>query len=351
MKPALILTSLLIVLTSLSCKHSTEPEKIFEPEPQPGRRDYVWTEYNLEIPEGEYAGISTIWGANPNDIWGVGGSSLSQLGIWHFDGTKWRHFIDNPTYTFNQTTLLGFAYNDIFLGNFEGFIWHFNGKTWDFVTRLQVNRYEDFHITQLLGLSKNEIYAVGKAYASYFNEPDLGAIFKYDGKEWKQLELPKLYLDFYQIRKTKSGHFLIPAYKGFIDSTKLISWNGKEFKEIYSIKGLDPVNVFDVSGKIYFNLAQKIYRYEDDGNYTLWKDFTGTDYFGKILCSRSEKDFFVGSFSRQGINHYNGENLKLLYSSSNTYITSGCIFEKDVILSAIDLNTHKPKIIHGRLKE
>ena len=318
---------------------------------QPGRRDYVWTEDTLKVPKGELAELSFLWGSGPDDIWAIASaSSLSQLGIWHYVGNNWKNFIDNPTYTFAQTSIWGVASNDIWLGNGDGIIWRYDGKVWNNFTRLQVNRYQNFGIQRLWGISANEIYAVGVAYNSYFNEGQLGGIFMYDGTKWKQVELPKLYLNFFQLRKAKNGDFIIPAFKGSIDSTKLIVWNGKEFRVLFSDVGFSSFNVFNIGETTLFNIAKVVYSYENDGSYKKWKDFSSTDYYGPILCSRSEKDFFVGSWALQGINHYNGTDLKLIYSAPNTRIGGGLIFEKDVFFTLLDLNTNNTRILHGHLQ-
>jgi len=342
-----------IFFLSASCKDSNIVEPIIPPpeEVKPGRRDYEWKEYNLTVPPGENAFVSSLWGASPNDIWGVGPSSLSQLGIWHFNGEKWNHFIDNPTYTFNQTSLLGFTSRDVWMGNFDGIIWHYDGNVWNYYTQLKVPRYQSFGIQQIWGVSKTEIYAVGTAYNSYFNEEQLGGIFRFNGSEWKQIELPKLHLFFFQFGRSNNGDIILTALKGSVDSTKLLVWNGKEFHELFSDYGFAPFNIFSIGNKVFFNIAWKIYRYEDDGKYTVWKDFTGTDYYGKVLCSRSEKDLFVGSWSLQGINHYDGTDLKLIYHAPNTRVMSGLIFEKDVFITLIDSKTSSTRVVHGQLKE
>ena len=351
MIPALRLAFLLTLFSIIISCNRNPLEAPVVPEAQPGRRDYVWTEDTLKVPKGEIAQLGSIWGSNSSDIWAVGGASLSQLGIWHYDGKTWKNFIDNPTHTFNQTSLLGIASDDIWLGNGDGIIWHYDGKVWNNYTRLQVNRYQNFCIQRLWGISANEVYAVGAAYNSYFNEDQLGGIFRYDGTQWRKIELPKLYLNFFQLRKAKNGDFIIPAFKGSIDSTKLIVWNGKEFRVLFADIGFASFNVFNIGGTTLFNIGKIIYKYGDDGTYNIWKDFSGTDYYDKILCSRSEKDFFVGSWALQGINHYNGTDLKLIYSAPNTRIMAGLIFEKEVFFTLLDLKTNNTRVLHGRLKD
>jgi len=76
-------------------------------------------------------------------------------------------------------------------------------------------------------------------------------------------------------------------------------------------------------------------------------------YFDKaiIIDARSEKDFFVGSWSLQGINHYDGTDLKLIYYAPNTRVMAGLIFEKDVFITLLDIKTSSTRVLHGRLKE
>ena len=338
----------LVVLVLDSCTNSPVEAPII-PEVQPGRRDYVWTEDTLKIPKGENSELGSIWGSNPLNIWAVGGASLSQLGIWHYDGTAWNNGTITPT--FNQHTLWGTSANDIWLGNLDGIMWHFNGSDWTYYTQLQVSRYKNFAIQSIWGVSSNEIYAVGTAYNSYFNEDPLGGIFKYNGKNWEQISLPKIFLNFFQLRKAKNNNFLISALKGSVDSTKLVVWNGKEFRVLFADVGFASFNVFNIGETTLFNIGKIIYKYNDDGTYELWKDFSGTDYYDKILCSRNEKDFFIGSWALQGINHYNGNDLKLVYFAPNTRVWTGVAFEKDVFFPLIDLSTSNTRIVHGRLRD
>ncbi len=346
--PLIIFVTLHAIL--ISCENNPIQSPVIK-EVEPGRCDYVWTEDTLKVPKGEFAHLSSMYGDQPDDIWAVGPASLSQLGIWHYDGKTWKNFIDDPTYTFSQSSLWGINSEDIWLGNGDGIIWRYDGKLWNNYTRLQVDRYQNFGIQRLWAVSPTEIYAVGVAYNSYFNEDQLGEIFRYDGSQWKQMDLPKMYLNFFQIRKARNGDFLIPALKGSVDSTKLLVWNGKKFRVLFSDIGFASFNVFNIGETTLFNIGKVVYKYEDDGTYTVWKDFSGTDYYDKILCSRSGKDFFVGSWVLQGINHYNGSDLQLIYTAPNTRVMTGLIFEKDVFFTLLDLKTNNTRILHGRLKE
>jgi hypothetical protein len=342
---------LILLLTAqvifISCKDNPVETKI-NTELQPGRRDYVWDEVTLEIPQGEYCYINSMWGNSPTNIWAVGIATSCQNGIWHYDGHVWRSGSNVPICA--QSAVWGTDSTNIWLANSGGILWHYNGNGWTNTTQLQVKRYEDFGVQQFYGISANEIYAIGTAYASYFNEEQLGGIFKYDGESWKQIDMPILHLNFFQARKASNGNFIMAAVKGSVDSTMIITWNGKEAKELISAVGFSDINVFNIGDKTLFNFGKKIYIYEN-GTYSVWKDFSGTDYYGKVLCSRSEKDFFVGSFDLKGVYHYNGSDLELIYSAPNTRVLAGLIFEKDVFITMVDQATNKTRILHGRLKE
>ncbi|MCL4548221.1 MAG: hypothetical protein M1495_06605 [Bacteroidetes bacterium] len=336
----------LMVLVLGSCKSSTVEAPII-PEVQPGRRDYAWGEDTLHFPQNERLGLGSIWGSSPIDIWAAGDGSLSQLGIWHFDGMSWQYGTSTPT--FNQSSLWGTASNNIWMGNYDGYIWHYDGSSWQLFTKLEVARYKNFGIQRIWGKSANEVYAVGTAYNSYFNEENIGGVFRYNGKEWRKIDMPAMKLNFLDLRIANNGDMIIPAWEGAVTATKLVAWNGKEFKEMFSQSGTASFNVFNIDDKTFFNIGKIIYSYEGDGTYRVWKDFSGTDYYNKVLCSRNEKDFFVGSWALQGINHYNGTDLKLIYSAPNTRVIDGIIFEKDVLFILLDTKTYNTRILHGHL--
>ena len=73
----IILLALLITLNT--CKDTINNP----PEPEPGRRDYVWTVDTIKIP---YTFLQNISGSSSQDVWAVGpGGGLDQT-IWHFNG-------------------------------------------------------------------------------------------------------------------------------------------------------------------------------------------------------------------------------------------------------------------------
>ena len=114
----------------ISCNKEPLPTPI-EPEKeiQPGSRNYVWDETVLEIPVGESGLLRSMWGSSPNDIWAVGDASLSQLGIWHFDGAAWKNGVS--TANWGQTGIWRTSANNIWMSNTDGMFWHFNGTIWE----------------------------------------------------------------------------------------------------------------------------------------------------------------------------------------------------------------------------
>jgi hypothetical protein len=64
MKNTFFLSFLVFIsVVIISCNQTTEPE------PQPGRRDYVWRIDTLQMPVNF---LGSVWGATPNDVWAVG---------------------------------------------------------------------------------------------------------------------------------------------------------------------------------------------------------------------------------------------------------------------------------------
>lgn len=338
-------------LTINSCKDDitkpvTPPEEI-----KPGSRNYEWKEYELIPPTYERSMLKDLWASSPSDVWAIGESSLSQLGIWHFDGAAWKWGTETPTWA--QTGLWGSSASDVWMGSSEGRLWHFNGSSWELVTKLVVEGYRDFIIQSIWGVSANKIYAVGYGAVSTKYDTYTGAVFKYDGVEWKRVPIPNIALNFHNVRRDKSGDLIIAALDESTGLVSIMSFNGTEFKKLYTATGR--VVALEVVGdKTLFSKDQQIYYYEN-GTYKLWKDFSGTDYYGGIACYRNEKDIFMGAVQVQGygICHYNGTDIKVIYETNSAWVwlTAGFALERDVFFIIHDWNTQRTKILHGKLKD
>jgi hypothetical protein len=346
-----VLMLLLFFITLISCNKETLPTPI-EPEKEiePGSRDYVWDETVLEIPAGESALLRSIWGASTNDIWAVGDASLSQLGIWHFNGTTWKNV--NSTSTCGQLAIWGTSTNNVWLSNISGILWHFNGEKWEEPLQLKVDGYSWLVLQSIWGTSENEIYSVGFASPYYGAESGMiGIIFKYDGKKWTQLQIISSELHFLEIRKTINGNLVFYVWNEKAGELSFYTYDGNELKKLFVTDGM--LSALErIGDQLFFSKDQVIYEYKDK-SYQVWKDFTSSEYYGTIFCYRSVKDIFTRTTDGKGIGHYNGSDFKVIHTveGSRFLILTGIAFEKDVYFLIQDYTTMKTRILHGKLKD
>ena len=188
-------------------------------------------------------------------------------------------------------------------------------------------------INSINGKSSDDLIAVG--FVDKYSGGDYkGIILKYDGNDWKFLNIPDIKVGFNVIKTTKDGKYLIEATNvdsGFLE--KIFVFDGANtLKEIYSDYG-NP-QLYEMNGEVYITINGKIYKCIND-ELVLWKEFPGTSYYGTVL-GRSENDFFGAG--HDGILHYNGTNLQTLYPIQSSQLTIGgaLIFEKDVFFNGYD---------------
>ncbi len=100
-----------------------------------------------------------------------------------------------------------------------------------------------------------------------------------------------------------------------------------------------------VRDEVYFVSKGKIFKHRK-GQLELWKDFSGTQYFGRMV-GRSELDFF-GQTRDNSIIHYNGTDLEVLFHNTVdmwlAYVVGDSAF-----FVCDDLNNGLVIIIRGRL--
>ncbi len=223
----LILSTFLIILNT--CKESiTNP-----PEPEPGRRDYVWTVDTIN-PGQESLYLVRIWGSSPENVWAVGPSSWSATSIWYYNGVQWR--CDSIPRKINPFAIFGFSSNEVWLGNSNSSIWKFNGIQWHQFGEYKVDNYDATIIQNFDGVSINNIYGVG--FKDVYNTDTAKAIIMhYNGYNWNFINMPDLMVHFETIAvEHKSSRLVLSGTvydpKGFV--AKIYCWDGKELKELIS---------------------------------------------------------------------------------------------------------------------
>jgi len=335
---------ILILLTAFSCKD----DGVTPPELKPGRRDYTWTVDTLKPPSPNQTVpfyITALWGSSPNDVWAVCRGWSSQILLWHYEGNKW--YLNSQQLGRDLNAILGFAQNDVWIGDAENSIWHFDGGSWLKAKNLELPGFDRVAVLHFCGISSNNIYAVG--FADQFNGGTeyKGVLLHYNGIDWDFVHIPDIRAGFYLVfRKASTGELVIYGTNvdnGFLE--KLFVYNGKDIYEIYS--DFEEPIVGEMNGEVYVTIRGKIYKY-NNGQLNLWKEFPGTSFYA-FGGGRSENDFFgVGT---EGLFHFNGTDLKLIFETfpKNIYLYQVFIFEKDIFISAYDEDNNLNLIIRGTL--
>ena len=316
----LIIISLTLFMLFGTCKKSpTEPT-----EEQPGRRDYVWTVDTLKADD--WFGFSGVWGTSANNIWITAVGVSPKDCLWHYDGLSWKKSAQILDASLN--TVFGASDDEIWIGDSYGTFWRNKGNGWEKYQIISLEGYDRMIIANICGTAKNNLYAVGTA-SNDDGSGYKGIILKYDGKDWKFLDIPYTEVGFERIKRMKDGRFLLMGTnyeKGFLE--KLYIYDENKLIEIYS--DYNYPGMFELDDNIFVKIKQLIFKVMNN-NLVEWRNFQNTTFLGNIV-GRTEKDFFVAGID--GILHYNGTDIINLYT--NNFLSGGeVIFERDVFFYSI----------------
>ena len=312
-----------------------------EPEPQPGRRDYVWTVDTLSIP---YTFLQGISGSGPDDVWAVGPGGDLDKTIYHYDGVKWKN--DGVSRIISPLSVYSFSKNNVWLGGNEGHIWYYNGSSWKESIWFKKTNW-DIGFQAIWGDSPSEIYATGYADSGNVRK---GVMLRYNGSNWVELKIPFLPYNFLRIKRginESTKYYLLGS--GVTDTVALFEFDGN-IKSIYEAKYSTSTwtTIQSMGGKMYFITGNKINKYINNQFTPITQ--INDSMFGLQIFGRSEKDILLKMMN--GIAHYNGIDVQYLYNFPyRAYsISDAVLFEKDVFFLANDFNNGLNLIFHGQLK-
>jgi hypothetical protein len=324
----------ILAFTNTDCKNNP----VAPPDNTPGRRDYTWTVDSLKVPNGDLFYLFSLWGSSPTDIWAVGSGSTALVTLWHYDGASWSR--NTSSLSSNLICVYGFAQNDVYACDAPGNgVYHFNGQQWSNVYNYNIpGTY--LYSTNIWGESSNNIYVAG-AISTIDSDNYKGAILHYDGSKWSFVSIPDYRVGFTWIRRgnIESMKYYLSAvrYESTGDTNKIYELDGTNLNEIYS--GQERTSINEMASRVYHCIGKKIYKYQN-GQFIVWKDFSGTKHIGRIW-GRSEIDFFT--VASDGLTHYNGTDLVTLYPT-NLFINEAFVFQKDIFILC-----NNRIIIHGKL--
>ncbi|MFH1194343.1 MAG: hypothetical protein V1720_01445 [bacterium] len=338
LKPALLA---LIVLTN-SCKD----DSITEPNPDPGRRDYVWTVDTLNY---EFKVLYRLWASSPDDVWAISSGGEIDKEVHHFDGTKWT---TGEYFLYSICSIYGFASNNIFIGGENGKIWHFDGNEWKLFTTLTKDGHADVAFDNMWGANPNDLFAFG-AYPDeegYFNNP---VIAQYNGWKWGMYNTKGLFgivEHLYKNAPDNKIYLQVLGGRNYTDSTHIYEYNNGNYTELYSniwAQGFH-ADISLINGEVYFALGNRICRRVNNQFHTVLD--VNIPNFYQRFWGRSRKDLFL--MMDNGLAHYNGTDIKYFFNYDfRTEIFGAALFEHDVFFLIYETQTGLNLIYHGKLKE
>ncbi len=331
-----ILFVLSIIVTILSCNSNP-----LEAPLAPGRRDYAWTADTLQILSGEFATPISMWGSSVNDIWVSGLGSSNKYRLRHYDGNKWID-IDIGIPILDAFSVFGFSQSDVWIGTAHGVIVHFDGIKWTSYGNLSTSG-EILVIQGMWGRNDSDLYAFG-----YLDKRDRtgyrGSILKHSVNGWVFLPVDTLSLNFRTMGYDKnSNKYFLQAYRSEDGTQFIYELNGSKLNKVF--ESHDETKIVNINGQVYFMVGPKIFRYGIGGLY-VWNDFSSDPIYAALLNGRNEKDLFTINWG--GIGHYNGKDLKTLYSTDLWFMDSA-LFEKDIFIASQNIQTKVNVILHGKL--
>ncbi len=341
MKPVnLLILIVATVLTISSCK-----ESITNPEPTPGRRDYVWKADTLKVP---FTYFSKIWGDAPDNVWIVGPGGGLDKTIWHYDGTKWA--TDGISRGISPRAIWGFGKKDVWIAGFEGKIWHYNG-VWKESLWYKKKGW-DISFSEIYGNTNKEIYATGGADSAKFRK---GIILKWNGEVWKEVNIPVFTTyDFLTVRRSvaeKSNYFILGLgdVESGDDLLALFEFDGFNIRKIYEagFNNETWTGITLAGEKLLFIISNKICRYVSGQFQPLFQ--VNMQNFNQGIWGRNEKDVFISM--KDGIAHYNGVDVQYIYPyKGKEHALGATILENNIFILTNDFTNDYTIMLRGVLQ-
>jgi hypothetical protein len=358
----LLLVAILIVL-GFSCRDDITGSQTNEP--QPGRRDYVWTLDTLNMPVNY---LDAIWGATPNDVWAVGAGGTYSDRLQHYDGKKWSAYNKEPILC-EGSTLYGFSESNVWMGGESqvtpgATIWHYDGNQWTENYNYNVNGAYIVEVTDIWGLQSNNIFACGTITYKGSADTLQSFVLHYNGINWTEVVKGDLNYQFLTIRSeyTTTNSFLsqyasyILGYKlsNISDDSAIVAFyelDGDQLKKIYSntVGKIYWGDISEIDNQVYFLISQDVYKYI---NGSFAKQFSlSSSNFSYQFWGRNTEDIFVRMMN--GVAHYDGTDIQYLYKfpPKLSEVMNPMIFQNDVFFMVLDKNEPQiiNEILHGKL--
>lgn len=331
------------IYISLSCRENINNIIETEIEPEPGRRDYVWTADTIK----DRLWVNKFVGESANDVWAVNMDGAGNDCIYRYNGVEWYPFAINlsePIYTLTSAFLIN---GKVWFTSNEGDIWLYNNGV---MKKEEKFSYENNNLIlfDLDGKNENEIYSSGGRGIG--NNRD-GSLCYYDGSKWIQKPLLKGFGGFYKIcYSSKSNKYYLASRidHEIYDTTRVYEYDESKLKTIWETSTGETCTFSSVDGYLFITLKNSVYRYYKNEFELLFTD--NSQKFAGAIDGRNKNDLLVTAFD--GIKHWNGTNLVYVKQFPQNIIVKHkmIVFENDVFFETKDNNTNYDIIYHGKLK-
>ncbi len=329
-----IMFSLLLILGSECCRHSTEPPPPSGPDTT--SHDFVWTTY--EFGEGSQ---SILWDAAIvgdtlayavgeiylKDSTGKIDPNLYNLAKWN--GTNWT--LERVTVDFrgSQITLplYGiFAFSSQDLWNVGSLPIHGDGTTWTIYDLRAIPGLDSISVEKGWGVSSRDIYFAGYR----------GSLVHFDGNSWQKIESGTT-TDLQDVWGTSDGKTVWTCGStpdGF--HSVLLKYENGNCRTLWTRDGVIAASPFGYDvGSVW--RSSSTYVTSDHGIYRLDNDTTNIKamggYPGFFTRMRGNADNDIVAIGRTSIIwHYNGSSWKQVLSGSQTQFFESCSMKGNTIM-------------------
>lgn len=317
---------------------------------EPGRRDYVWTVDTLSnlAPYNDY---HAIWGMSPKNLWVISYSGDGNKSILHFENNEWEIYnYQTPGQWILGWSIYGNSEEEFWIGDSEGKIFNFHNEVVTKYGPFTKSGFLDLVLYKFIDAPNNQLYVVGgslkKDEQKYYSN-----ILKFNGENWKYIINPEEKGIFFDIKrgiKDSENYYLLSWESIEDDSIGIYEFDGQKIKLIKTFGRESHTEIYSANGHIYFYFDKKMHQYIND-EFRLMKDLSNSKAIGREIYGRSINDFFIST--EDGIGHYNGNNLKTIFSLGfPSWIMNAIVFENDIFLLLTDQNHKKYYGVRGTLK-
>ncbi len=331
-----------IAITSIfsSCGVTDTEENL-----QPGRRDYVWSVDTITVPKITF---HSIWGESPNNVFIVApGYGTYAEKLYNYKGEKW-DMLRITNIDWNPNCLIGYSDKSIFIGDYKGVIYHYDGHTVSESYLFVDSNYTiDRHIQMMCAGKNSELYAIWYARNPH-NNNYLNVILKYDGVNWIEYFAKVSEYVFTSIKYNNGKLYLVG--QNYADQPKyvfeLVDNKLQIIKKIIEIGIFVDISV--INGKLYALSNGSLEKF--DGKAFI-QVLSFDNYLAYYAFGRNENDIFLTGYN--GIYHYDGNDIKVLYKLpfyEFVLMNDPLIFENEIFVYGQSLaNWGQNIIIHGKI--